>query len=275
MECQDFVIGSLKLTNYETLRSIVESAIKNGIRCFDTAPSYQTESILGAVINDLILEKKLKREECFISDKIDAWQMQETNGDIIKHFFDALHKMKLEYIDLLLVHWPIPEYFERTWKAFELLYNEGVVKNIGVCNIRVGHLQRMEAYQTVKPHFVQIERHPLRICANEIDYCKAKGIKVQAYSPLCRMNPLIKESVLLNSLKSKYHKKDVGQIILRWHLQTGSIPVFTTQNPKRISSNLDIYDFQLESQEIEQINQMNINYKIFLESTGCPGYENW
>jgi diketogulonate reductase-like aldo/keto reductase len=155
------------------------------------------------------------------------------------------------------------------------LYEEGIVKNIGVCNVRIGHLKRMEAFQKIKPNYIQIERHPLHTCSTLINFCKDHSIKVQAYSPLCRMIPSIKESPLLNSLKEKYHKKDIGQIILRWHLQTGSIPVFTSRNSNRINSNLDIFDFQLDKIDIDSINRMNNNYKIFLESTGCPGYENW
>lgn len=275
MECQDFVMGTLKITNYETLRRVVETAIRNGIRCFDTAPSYQTEPILGQVLKDLVYEKVISREDIFISDKIDAWQMLESDGNIEMHFYNALEKLNIDYIDLLLIHWPIPEYTEKTWKTFEKLYEEGVAKKIGVCNVRVGHLSRMEKYQTVKPHYIQIERHPLRTCTQEMEYCKSHFIKVQAYSPLCRMHPLLKESSLLKTLKEKYQKKDIGQIVLKWHLQTGSIPVFTSSNPQRIVSNCDISDFQLSEADIEAISQMNMNYKIFLESTGCPGYENW
>ena len=223
----------------------------------------------------MISERKFTRSDLYISDKVDAWQMQETNGHIQKYLYNALEKMNLDYIDQYLIHWPIPEYFEETWKSMEKLYEEGVVKHIGISNIRVGHLQRMEACQNICPHFVQIERHPLRTCDNEMKYCKYHQIKVQAYSPLCRMNEKIKQSELLQSFKEKYQKNDIGQIILKWHLQTGSIPVFTTRSPQRIVSNLNIFDFQLSDEEISQINQMNCNYKIFLESTGCPGYENW
>lgn len=271
----DVIIGTLNLKNYDTLRSIVEVSSEIGFKAYDTAPSYQTEEVLGSVINDMINERKINRSDIFISDKVDAWQMQETNGHIQKFLYNALKKMNLDYIDQYLIHWPIPEYFEETWKSMEKLYEEGVVKHIGISNIRVGHLQRMETYQNICPHFVQIERHPLRTCDNEMKYCKSHQIKVQAYSPLCRMNEKIKQSKLLQSLKEKYHKNDIGQIILKWHLQTGSIPVFTTTSPQRIVSNLNIFDFQLSDEEISQINQMNCNYKIFLESTGCPGYENW
>lgn len=275
MTFPNVILGTLNLKNYDTLRSIVEVSSEIGFKAYDTAPSYQTEEVLGRVVNDMINEGKFTRSDLFISDKVDAWQMQETNGQIQKYLYSALKKMNLDYIDQYLIHWPIPEFFEETWKSMEKLYEEGVVKKIGVSNIRVGHLKRMESYQHICPHFVQIERHPLRTCENEMMYCKSHQIKVEAYSPLCRMNEKIKQSELLQSLKEKYHKNDIGQIVLKWHLQTGSIPVFTTRSPQRIVSNLNIFDFQLSDEEISQINQMNCNYKIFLESTGCPGYENW
>ena len=121
------------------------------------------------------------------------------------------------------------------------------------------------------PEFIQIERHPLRICQKEMDYCREHGITVMSYSPLCRMHPDIRNNQYMQSLSEKYGK-NIGQIILRWQIETNAIPVFMSKKPNRIKENAEIFNFNLTSDEVERINSLNQNYKIFLESWGCPGF---
>ena len=266
------MLGTFNIGNYEIMDGMIKTALENKCFGFDTSPSYGTEESLGKAI------KKYKnlydeRKQLFISTKVDGIQMYRTNGNIQKYVYDSLRKLQLEYIDLLLIHWPFERYFENTWNTMEELYNKGIVKNIGICNINERVLNNFICkgyFKNIFPAVIQNEISPLRVCEKQIKYFFDKGIEVQAYSPLCRMIKTIKESKELNLLAKKY-KKDIGQIILRWHIDRNITPIFTSTNLKRIESNLDILNFSLNKEDIQLINNMDEDYKIFLESYGCPG----
>lgn len=266
------MLGTFNIDNYEIMDNMVETALKNKCYGFDTSPSYGTEKNLGKAL------KKYKdlyesRENLFISTKVDGIQMYRTDGNIEKYVNGSLEDLRLEYIDLLLVHWPFERYLEKTWKTMEALCEKGVVKYIGLCNINVRVLNNFinkEYFKKIFPYVVQNEISPLRTCNEEISFFKDRGLEIQAYSPLCRMIKPVKESKILNSLAKKYNK-NIGQIILRWHIERGITPIFTSTNPERIVSNLEIFNFSLSKEDINLINDMNEDYKIFLESYGCPG----
>lgn len=270
MNVPEIMIGTFRNNNYQELLGVVRTAVESGFTGFDTAPSYKSETALGKAINEIAQKYSLSRKDFFISDKIDAWQMQDGNGDICRYVYEAINKMNIDYIDLLLIHWPIPEYMDSTWKCFEKLYENGIVKSIGICNLRVRHLEKCIQYD-IPPQFLQIERHPLRTCRPELEFCKEHGIRVMSYSPICQMDTRLKNSKTLQLLSEKYDK-DIGQVILRWHIDTGCIPVFMSKKINRIKGNLDIFDFYLENEEINAISSLNENYKIFLESWGCLGF---
>jgi diketogulonate reductase-like aldo/keto reductase len=265
-------MGTFQNRDFDLLLNNVQIGIQNGVFGFDTAPSYKSEGVLGKVLKTLITKDVVKREDIFISDKVDAWQMQENNGEMSQYVKDALDKMHLDYLDLVLVHWPIPEYLYATVHSLNDLKEKGLIRNIGVCNVRLGHLKRIQSNVGILPDYIQNEIHPLNNCDEVVNWCNEKNIKIMAYSPLCRMNKKIMESPILQELSTKYNKS-IGQIILRWHLERSVMPVFMSHNPKRIVENASIRDFSLNKSDIVRINTMNENYKIFLESNGCPGYE--
>lgn len=261
--------GASACKDYDDLFLNVKIGLENGIRGFDTAPSYQTEEILGKAIRESLYELEISRNDIFIQTKIDPWQMQYENGNIIKFVDEALCKMKFDYLDSLLIHWPIPEYFEYTWRYLCKLREDGILKNIGICNVRSWNIYKFNELD-VMPDIIQIERHPLRICEKELDLCAHNNITVQAYSPLCKMNNKLKNSNTLKNIARKYNKS-VGQVILRWHIDSGVIPVFTSTKPNRIKEYSQIFDFCLTSNEIREINLLNQNWKLYLESCICPG----
>jgi len=265
-------MGTFQNRDYDLLLENVQTGLKCNVMGYDTAPSYKSEKSLGKVVKTLITQEKVKREDLFISDKIDAWQMQEGNGDVRVYIEDALQKMQLGYFDLLLIHWPIAEYLYPTFRCLLNMKEEGLIRNVGVCNVRLGHLKRILSNVGVFPDFIQNEIHPLNICDEVVNWCNENHIQIMAYSPLCRMNMKIRENSFLKEMSVKYGKS-IGQIVLRWHLERGVIPVFMTHNPKRIVENTAIRDFMLDKKDVERINMMNENYKIFLESNGCPAYE--
>lgn len=263
-----FGTGVSSCKDYEGLYPVIKVCMEKGIRRFDTAPSYRTEELLGRVLRDTAKEVGIAREDYLIQTKIDPWQMQD--GRIEWFVEDAMKKMGTDYLDSLLVHWPVPDYMEKTWEAFIRLYQRGIVKRIGVCNVRARHIEKMLQYQE-KPQIIQIERNPLRTCIREIEMCFSYGMEVQAYSPLCKMDQRIRDSAIIKEIAGRY-SKSVGQVVLRWHLDTGAVPVFTTKKPERIKEYTNIFDFKLSQQETNAISSLNENYKMYLESCICPGF---
>lgn len=262
--------GASSCKDLKGLLAVVESAIAGGIHRFDTAPSYGTESVLGQVLMHVFKDAGIERQDISVQSKIDAWQMQETGGDIRKHVERAIAEMQIDYLDLLLIHWPVPEYMDATWEYMVRAREQGLTKQIGICNVRMRQLEQYSRYNEL-PQVIQIERNPLRICEKEVLFCNEHGIEVQAYSPLCKMDERIRNSTVIRNIAAKYYKSE-GQVVLRWHQDTGVVPVFTSTKPQRILEYADIFDFSLTEEEKIEISSLNENYKMYLESWLCPGF---
>ena len=250
------------------MKCIIFSAFEHGINHFDTAPSYGTENTLGEILKLAESELGLTREDYSIQTKIDAWQMMERN--IIKHVDDAMRKLRTDYLDSLLVHWPVPEEMNNTWSQMSGLKLSGCIKKIGICNVRMRQLNQIAGYDT-KPDIVQIERNPLRICTNEIEFCKKNNIEIQAYSPLCKMNHMLRDNEDIKRIAEKYSRTE-GQVIMRWHIDTGVVPIFATRKPERIEEYSQIFEFSLDPEDITAISSLNRNHKMYIESFACPGF---
>lgn len=253
----------------EAAEKVIACALGQGIRRFDTAPSYGTEELLGKILEEQCAAQGIPREEIRFQTKIDAWQMQDGGGkNVAEHAENALRKLRTERLDTLLIHWPVPRYMEETWRQMRGLKEKGIVKRIGICNVR---MRQLREYIVFGPDVIQIERHPLNVFSEEVDFCRRNGLEIQAYSPLCKMDSRIRDSETIREIMER-HGKDQGQVVLRWHLDTGVIPVFTTTKPERLAGYMQLDGFSLADEEIEAINRMNVNYKIYLESVSCPGF---
>lgn len=263
-----FGTGASSGKTYDELFPVIKKAIECGIRVFDTAPSYRTETVLAAVIKDAAGELMLAPSECRIQTKIDPVQMLD--GKIEVYLNMKLDQMKLEKFDTVLIHWPVPDYLDQSWDVLTKLREKGMIQNIGICNVRMRQLRYLEKCKRL-PDIIQIERNPLRTCDDEMAYCIKQGIHVQAYSPLCKMHPLIKKNNALKQIAERQNK-NIGQIVMKWHIMTGDTPVFTTKKPMRIEDYTNLEDVILNESDIEQINSMNCNYKMYLESCICPGF---
>lgn len=250
------------------LLRICRTALSHDILLFDTAPSYKTEELLSESVTTSARDLGIGRENYFIQTKIDPIQMY--NGNVEKYFEEKLLRMKLEYIDALLIHWPVQNYFMRTWESLIHLKEKGMAHRIGICNVRLKHLERLKTLGII-PEMIQIERHPLNTFQQEVQFCKEHSIELQDYSPLCKMHPRLRKNVELKKIASKYNR-DIGQIILRWHIETGAIPVFTSTKPERVALYSQIEDFSLTEKEIDTISSFNCNHKLYLESLLCPGF---
>ena len=170
------------------------------------------------------------------------------------------------------MHWPYPDHYVETWRKMENVYKSGKVRAIGMANYRIRHFEHLfkEGIE-VMPHCVQMELHPMRTAENIVSYLRERNIAIQAYSPLCRMIPYIRENETLKTIAA-HHEKSVGQIILRWHIQNHTVPVFKSLKPKRLAENFDVFDFSLSEDEMKQVASLDEDYKFHLESASCPGY---
>lgn len=256
---------------YKELRQIMQAGFNAGFRAIDTARDYGNEPVVGDVLLKILKEGPYSREDIFITTKIGNGQ--QISGNIKNELELSLKNLKTDYLDLWLMHWPYPGYFEKTWEQMIEVYESGKVRAIGVANFEIRHFKKLLSLNpSVIPMVNQFEYHPLHTSIELVKFMRDMNIRIQAYAPLCRLVPPLRESVFLNDLSRKY-KKSIGQIILRWHVQQQDVmPVFKSYNIHRFEENIDVFDFQLSEVEMQGIFALNQNYKYHIESINCPGY---
>lgn len=237
------------------LITAVRNAIKVGYTCFDSSPSYNNEFTLGLALK---LSGK-KREELYIITKVS--NADQRKGNIKKALKKSLIKLNTKYIDLYLMHWPNPDTYIDTWKQMEELYFEGKVKAIGVCNCHKHHLEKIMEIARVIPVVNEIELHPLLNQELIVRYCNRYDIKIISYSPFARMDKKLIENSVLKEIAERYNKS-VTQIILRWNIQKGYMPIPKTEKVERMIDNISINDFKLTKEEMLQIDNINENYRV-------------
>ena len=183
----------------------------------------------------------------------------------------SLKSFGFDYIDLWLLHWPLPNYWLDNWEQVVDIYKKGKVRAIGMANCRERHIEAIKQEGVMMPQVMQVEYHPFRTIPLFKHLCDENQIQLEAYSANCLMLPFVKENMILNQLSEKY-KKTVTQIIIRWHIQQNVIPIFRSFNPNHIKENVEVYDFELTDDEMHQIFSLNQDYKFHPESLNCPGY---
>lgn len=249
-------LGTWKICDQNVVASVVKEAIDVGYKHIDTAAVYNNEEGVGEGIR----KASVSRENLFVTSKV--WNDDQGYDSTIKAFNRSLEKLGLNYLDLYLIHWPVPnkyrdqyeKYNYETWKAMEYLYEEGKVRAIGVSNFQVHHLKELLSKNIkVKPMVNQIEIHPLYFEYDTVNFCIDEGIYVEGYSPLMRGNNLNRHEFLI--LAEKYNKTP-AQICLRWSLQKKIIPLPKTTKRDRLISNLNVYDFELSSEDMKTIDEI-------------------
>lgn len=243
--------GTWRLPNNESTVDIIKTAIDCGYRHIDTAFAYNNEQAVGKAIK----ECGLKRSELFITSKLDNSDHGYENT--LKEFEKTMNNLNLDYLDLYLIHWPIPQKYRNnwqeanhgTWKAFEELYQEGKIRAIGVSNFLEHHIEPLLESATIAPMVDQLELHPCYVQRDIVNYCKDHRIIVEAWSPLIRGKL---DHPLLLKLADRYNKTP-AQIVLRWSIQQGFIPLPKTTSRERMLENADIFDFELTEEDIEQM----------------------
>lgn len=243
-------------------RKAIISAMKCGYRFIDYSATYGREDLIASAIKKTGLE----RQEFWLTTRIS--NAAQYSGKVRESFFQSLKRYNSDYIDVLMFHWPVTSHYLDTWREMLKLKEEGYCRILGVANCHSHHLDFLIKETGIVPSINQIEVHPLFTQKPLLSYCKKNNIVVEAYTPLARFDDRLIRLPLLKRIALKY-RKTIPQIILRWHIQNGIIPVFRSMNYQRQQENYNIFDFELTNNEIQQIDSININSRLRYDPDNC------
>ncbi|MFC8039794.1 aldo/keto reductase [Paenarthrobacter sp. NPDC057355] len=243
-------LGTWPLNDAEVADAVAD-AVSCGYRHIDTAVKYGNEKGVGNGIRAAAVD----RSELFITTKLDG--AFQGDGRAVDGLDGSLERLGLEYVDLLLIHWPLPRRgeFISTWKTFEELQASGKVRSIGVSNFKPAHLDQLFRETDVVPAVNQIQLSPSIPRPAARAYNERHGIVTESYSPLGASSDLLNAPVLA-SVGEKYGKTP-GQVVLRWHVQQGLVAIPKTANPQRMRENLDVFDFELDHDDLSKLQTLD------------------
>lgn len=276
--------------NKQTMISSLSAAYESGCKLIDTASAYGNEGFVGNAIKVLEKEGVFTRNDLFIQtkvgDKIDdlghpigyyfynspSCPCHDTKKIVNEQIANSLKLLNTDYLDLVMIHWPYYDVLNEIWSSLEDLYEQKVIRSIGVSNCKKRHLERIMRTAKYVPMVNQINISPINTCEEDYDFCFENKIALQAYSPLYTIQYFRgNEDCLINKIASRCQKSS-SQIVLRWYYQRGIIAIPKSSSPTRVKENCSIYDFELTSSEMDSINSLNCNFNYLVESTFCPGY---
>lgn len=245
-------LGVWKTSLNETTR-MVKEAIQNDYVLIDTAKQYGNEEAVGKGIVEGLTVTDRDRSSIFLTTKI--FNGDQGNYDKLRNAFnEQLQKLQTNYVDLLLLHWPVNDKYNESWRALEAIYADGQAKAIGVCNFDVERMTDLLDHAKVTPAINQIEFNPYIHQPAIVDFCRENNIQLEAWSPLGSGRLLTNE--IIKQIAKKHHKSP-AQVILRWEAQQNFVIISKTTHPQRMIENADIFDFELSNDEMNQINQLD------------------
>ena len=249
--------GVFRVPDKKECEESVYQAIKAGYRLIDTAAAYYNEDAVGAAVRKAITEGLCTKKDLFITSKLWVQDMMDYES-AQKGIEASLEKSGLEYFDLYLLHQACGDYFS-AWRAMETAYQEGKLKAIGVSNFYAHVLVNFVNTVEIKPMVNQVELHPYYTQEKAIETMKYYDVIPEAWAPLGggRYNPF--EDEMLKGIAVKYNKS-VGQVILRWNIQRGVVVIPKSTHVERIKENIDIFDFELNEEEMKQISSLDMGY---------------
>ena len=238
--------GTWKLAAGEECETAVKAAIAAGYRLIDTAKFYGNEQSVGRAVK----ESGVPREEIFVTTKL--WPTDFF--DPRKAFEKSLRELGLDYLDLYLIHWPVPAIPKGVWQALEQLADEKLARAIGVSNYGIGDIERLLGYARIAPAVNQIKFSPFDFAEESLARCKEHGILVEAYSPLTRGASLGDETI--QNIAQK-HGKTPAQVMLRWCVQHGTVPLPKASHSEHMHENLQVFDFTLGEDDMRALDQLS------------------
>ncbi|MBQ1514995.1 MAG: aldo/keto reductase [Lachnospiraceae bacterium] len=251
--------GTFLIPNGAPTAAAVKAAVDAGYRLIDTGFIYENEAAVGEGIRAALAEGNMAREDLFVTGKV--WNTERGYDTTIAAFERTAAALGLEYLDLYLIHWPaIARHYENwreinadTWRALTDLYQAGRVRAIGVSNFLPKHIEPLMETETA-PMVDQIQYHPGMMQTPVVDWCREHGIAVEGWSPL-GMGRLLGDPVLAGIAEK--HGKTPAQVCIRWCLQTDVVPLPKSQTPERIVSNAQVFDFELDAEDMARIAAMD------------------
>lgn len=284
-------LGTWK-TDSDNIQPVIKQAIRTGYRHIDCAAVYGNEVGIGNGLSEAFSEDLIKRNDLWITSKL--WSNAHHPENVAPALKKSLDKLKLDYLDLYLIHWPMvikPEAglpyanedflsleelpIIETWRALEACVDEGLVRHLGVCNFSMPKLQNLVDLSRIKPEMNQVELHPLLQQPNLLNYCESEGINVTAYAPLGSgdrpeyfkdvESPSPLEIPLIQSL-AKTHNVTPAQILLAWGLQRGTAVIPKTVNTQRLEENIAAADLSLSHEEMNEIKTLDKHYRLLTGS---------
>lgn len=252
VEMPRFGLGVYKMKEADEALKAMEAAIGTGYPAIDTATVYENEREVGEAVR----ASGVKREELFITSKV--WNTDQGYDQTLRAFEASLERLGFDYLDLYLTHWAIPETYVETYRAIQRLYDEKLVRSIGVSNHQIHHLEKIFATANTKPMVNQIELHPQLTQEPLRQFCEEHNIAITSWSPLAR-GRLLEDPVLAKIAEA--HGKSIAQVVIRWHLQSDLIVIPKSVTPSRIVENADVYNFSLSEQEMKMIDGLNQDWR--------------
>ncbi|EPL9845356.1 aldo/keto reductase [Klebsiella aerogenes] len=251
--------GVYQMVDLHECEAAVFNAIKAGYRLIDTAAAYENEEAVGAAI----ARSDVSREALFITTKV--WVQDAGYENTRKAFFRSLERLKLDYLDLYLIHQPYSDVFG-SWRAMEELYEEGLIRAIGVSNFAPDRLTDLITFSRIVPAVNQVETHPFHQQINNAEFMKASGVQPESWAPFAEgKNQIFTHPVLLPIARA--HNKSVAQVVLRWLIQRGIVVIPKSVKPERMRENFDVFNFSLSDEEMRSIQSLDTGRTLFTEHT--------
>ncbi|GKV77968.1 2,5-diketo-D-gluconate reductase A [Pectobacterium carotovorum subsp. carotovorum] len=247
-------LGVWRASSEDTVIAVTE-ALSIGYRAIDTAAIYKNEEAVGQALSSA----NLPREEVFITTKL--WNGDHTDPQ--KALEESLRKLRLDYIDLYLIHWPLPQQntFVDAWRGLIKLQEQGLAKSIGVSNFHIHHLQRLKEETGVLPVIDQVELHPLLQQRQLHAWNAIHHIQTESWSPLAQGGESVFDHPIIRKLATKYGKTP-AQIVIRWHLDSGLVVIPKSVTPSRIKENFEVFDFRLDKDELSEIAKLDCGKRL-------------
>ena len=239
----------------------VKFALKLGYRHVDTARIYGNEADVGEAVR----ESGILREDLFVTTKL--WNSDQGYDSTLRAYEASLKRLGLDYVDLYLVHFPVPDVRKESWRAMETLFKKGRCRAIGVSNFTIRHLEELTEESDVVPSVNQVEFHPFLYQKELLDYCQGKRIQVEAYSPLARGERFKQPRIL--SLAKKYSKTP-AQLMIRWGIQHGVVVIPKSTREERIRENSQVFDFDISDDDMMSLDSLNEDLRLNWDPTSVP-----
>lgn len=247
-------LGTYNARDELEIQNAIHSAFEMGYRLIDTASFYENEGAIGKAIQTYEIERK----DVFLTTKV--WNTDQGYDNTLRAFDKSCKLLGVDYLDLYLVHWPVPDMFLETYTALEKLYADGRIRAIGVSNFGITQLQSVLNSCSVVPAVNQIEFNPFFARNELLQFCTSKNIRCQAWSPIARGK--VREFTVLRELALKYNKTE-AQVTLRWMNQKGLVPLPKTTSSARLMENAAVFDFDLTTNELSAIDGLSQHQSLY------------